>query len=156
MKILAYDPYLKSDAAAKYKVTLLSMDEVFAQSDYIAVCCKVTPETRGMIGAAQFAKMKKTAYFINTARAVIVRQKDLVEALQKKQFAGAVLDVFWTEPLPANYPLLSMPNVLLTPHIGGASSDVALHQSAMIVEDLVNFATGKPLVRVFNRKALGL
>ena len=128
------------------------MNEVFARSEFIAVCCKATPETIGMIGGEQFALMRKDSYFINTARASIVRQKDLVEALEKKKIAGAALDVFWREPLPGNHPLLKMPNVLITPHIAGASSDVTGCQSRMAAEDLSNYARGRPLLRVFKRR----
>jgi D-3-phosphoglycerate dehydrogenase len=149
MRFIAYDPYCPPELAAKYSVELLSLDEVLAQSEFIAVCCKVTPETIGMMGIEQFGKMRKSAYFINTARGSIVRQKDLVEALEQGKIAGAVLDVFWREPLPANHPLLKMPNVLITPHIAGASYDVATCQSRMVLEEIRNYAQGKPLKRVF-------
>jgi D-3-phosphoglycerate dehydrogenase len=152
MRFLAYDPYCAPELAAKYRVELLPMNEVFAHSEFITVCCKTTPETTGMIGREQFDLMQKHAYFINTARGTIVRQKDLVEALEQKKFAGAALDVFWREPLPKNHPLLNMPNVLLTPHIAGASYDVTACQSRMAAEDLANYALGRPLLRVFNRK----
>ncbi|MDR0585571.1 MAG: hypothetical protein LBG57_14650 [Treponema sp.] len=152
MQFFAYDPYCPPDTADKYHAELLPMNEVFARSEFIAVCCKATPETTGMIGSEQFALMRKDSYFINAARASIVRQKDLVEALEKKKIAGAVLDVFWREPLPENHPLLKMPNVLITPHIAGASSDVTACQSRMAAEDLGNYARGRPLLRVFKRR----
>jgi D-3-phosphoglycerate dehydrogenase len=152
MRFLAYDPYCPPEIAAQYHVEILPMNDVFSQSEFITVCCKVTPETIGMIGSEQFDKMRKEAYFINTARGSIVRQKDLVEALEQKKIAGAVLDVFWREPLPKNHPLLKMPNVLITPHIAGASYDVTNCQSRMAAEDLSNYAQGRPLMRVFNRR----
>ena len=124
MNFLVYDPYLPAEIAEKEGVKLCSLDEVLAGSDFVSVHCAVTPQTTGMIGAEEFKKMKPTAYFINTARGKIVQQKALVEALQTGEIAGAVLDVFWSEPLPANHPLLKMRNVLITPHIAGASTDV--------------------------------
>ncbi|MDR1863818.1 MAG: hypothetical protein LBQ67_07855 [Treponema sp.] len=154
MQFIACDPYCPPETAAKYGVELLAMNEVFERGEFIALCCKVTSETIGMIGSEQFSRMRKDAYFINTARGSIVRQKDLVEALEQKKFAGAVLDVFWREPPPKNHPLLKMPNVLITPHIAGASSDVTVRQSRMAAEDLSNYAQGRPLLRVFKRRQL--
>jgi D-3-phosphoglycerate dehydrogenase len=154
MRFLAYDPYCTSELAAKYHVELLPLDDVLEQSDFISVCCKVTPETVGMIGIRQFNKMRKSAYFINTARGSIVRQQDLVAALEEEKIAGAVIDVFWREPLPANHPLLKMPNVLVTPHIAGSSYDVPSCHSRMILEEVVNYTRGKPPIRVYNRSGL--
>ena len=98
--------------------------------------------------------MKPTAVFINTARGVIVQQKALIDALEQKRISGAVLDVFWEEPLPANHPLLQMDNVVFTPHIAGSSADVVTHHSIMIVEDVERFIKGEPLQYVFNKEVL--
>ena len=107
-----------------------------------------------MIGAEEFKKMKPTAYFINTARGKIVQQKALVEALQAGEIAGAVLDVFWSEPLPANHPLLKMRNVLITPHIAGASTDVPTCHSRMAYNDIQHYLKKEPMKHVYNRKLL--
>ena len=98
--------------------------------------------------------MKPTAYIINAARAIIIEQKALIEALSERRIAGAVLDVFWEEPLPSNHPLLKMDNVLITPHIGGASKDVPVQHSLMVYEEIQNYVNNKPLVRVFNREVI--
>ena len=107
-----------------------------------------------MIGAEKFKKMKPTAYFINTARGKIVQQKALVEALQAGEIAGAVLDVFWSEPLPANHPLLKMRNVLITPHIAGASTDDPTCHSRMAYNDIQHYLKKEPMEHVYNRKLL--
>lgn len=154
MNFLVYDPYLPAEIAEKEGVKLCSLDEVLAGSDFVSVHCAVTPQTTGMIGAEEFKKMKPTAYFINTARGKIVQQKALVEALQAGEIAGAVLDVFWSEPLPANHPLLKMRNVLITPHIAGASTDVPTCHSRMAYNDIQHYLKKEPMEHVYNRKLL--
>jgi D-3-phosphoglycerate dehydrogenase len=151
MNFAAFDPYCSAELAAKYQVRLAGLDEVFAESDFVSINCKVTAETRGMIGKAQFDRMRRGAWFINTARGSIVKQKDFVEAMEQGKIAGAVLDVFWQEPLPSNHPLLGMPNVLITPHIGGASRDVVNYYSGMIVEEIERYVRKEPFRNVFNR-----
>ena len=154
MEYLAYDPYCPPALAEKYGVKLVSMEEVFRRSDFVSVHCKVTEETKNMIGREQFRWMRRDAYFINTARGTVVRQKDLIEALEKEEIAGAVLDVFWREPLPENHPLLRMRNVQITPHIAGASYDVPACHSRMVLQDIQHYINNEPLERVYNRRLL--
>lgn len=155
MRVVIYDPYLPHEAAERDGVEMLALDDLLRQSDFVSLHCKVTEETKGMFGAREFALMKPTAVFINTARGVIVQQKALVDALLEKRISGAVLDVFWEEPMPSNHPLLKMDNVVITPHIAGASADVEMHQSIMVVGDIERFVRGEPLQYVFNREVLG-
>lgn len=152
MRIVAFDPYCSPSYAQKYGVELITMEDVFKQSDFVSINCAVTPETTGMIGEKQLGIMKPSAYLINTARGCIIKQKDIVEALQSKKIAGAVLDVFWTEPLPANHPLLSMPNVIITPHIAGASYDVPTFHSKMVAEEVALYASKQPQKHVYKAK----
>lgn len=149
MEVLAYDPYLPEEEAKAMQVELVALNRLLSKSDVISVHCKVTEETRGLIGKAEFELMKPTAYFINTARASIVSQEALIEALQNHRIAGAALDVFWCEPLPSNHPLLAMEHLTLTPHIAGASGDVPGWQSKMIVEDIIHWIHGDKLERAF-------
>jgi D-3-phosphoglycerate dehydrogenase len=149
MQFIVYDPYLAPETAKKYKVKPAGLNEVFSQSDFVSINCKVTGETTGMIGREQFDRMKKGAYLINTARGKIIKQKDFVDSMRDGKIAGAVLDVFWQEPLPGNHPLLEMPNVLITPHIAGASHDVVTGYSRVILDDIRNYAQNKTLVNVF-------
>jgi D-3-phosphoglycerate dehydrogenase len=130
------------------------MEDVFSRSDFVSIQCKVTEETKGMIGPREFSLMKPTAIFINTARAVIVDQKALMDALTEKRIAGAVLDVFWEEPLPSNHPLLGMDNVLITPHIAGASRDVPVQHSLMVVDEVSRYVKGESPKRLFNRDVM--
>ena len=116
MRILAYDPYLDPAVAAQLGVELTDRDTLYGESDFLSVHCKVSEETTGMIDARAFARMKADAILINTARASVIDQAALLDALEKRRIAGAALDVYWDEPLPSNHPLLSMDNVTLTPH----------------------------------------
>lgn len=113
---LAFDPYATTEKASQLGVRLVSLDELLRTSDYVLVNCPLTPQTRGMIGNAQFALMKSDAILINTARGPIVQEAALIHALQSGQIGGAALDVFEQEPLSATSPLMAMDNVILTSH----------------------------------------
>ena len=113
---LAFDPYASKARAAEPGVRFVSLDQLLAESDYVLVNCPLTAETRGLLGAEQFSRMKRDAVLINTARGPIVNEAALIEALQQGKIAGAALDVFEREPLSADSPLTSMENVILTSH----------------------------------------
>lgn len=115
-RFLAFDPYAAPEHAATLGVEMISLDDLLRESDYVLVNCPLTPETRGLLGAEQFARMKRDAVLINTARGPIVNETALILALQNGEIAGAALDVFEKEPLPADSPLTSMDNVILTSH----------------------------------------
>ena len=115
-RFLAFDPFVSQARAAELGVELVSLDELLGASDFVLVNCPLTPETRGLLGPNQFARMKPDAVLINTARGPIVEEGALIEALKTGQIAGAALDVFEKEPLPADSPLASMDNVILTSH----------------------------------------
>lgn len=152
MKIMAFDPYVSPEDLISEGIEPASKDEVFSRSDFVSIQCKVTEETKGMIGAREFSLMKPTAVFINTARAVIVDQRAFMDALTQKRIAGAVLDVFWEEPLPSNHPLLRMDNVVITPHIAGASRDVPVQHSQMAADEVSRYVKGESPKRLFNGK----
>lgn len=116
MNILAYDPYITPDQMTTNMTLTQDWAEVFARSDFVSVHLPLTDATRGVIGTAEFALMKDSAYFINCARGPVVSEEALVLALQNKQIAGCALDVLEEEPPAPDNPLLSMDNVLLTPH----------------------------------------
>jgi D-3-phosphoglycerate dehydrogenase len=119
--LLAYDPYVSQEQADSYRVKMVSLDDLLAQADYVSVHTPLMPQTRGLIGAEQLAKMKPTAYLINTSRGPVIDEAALIEALKAKQIAGAALDVFDPEPLVADSPLREMDNVILTPHLAAYS-----------------------------------
>jgi len=137
MKVAAYDPYAE-DATH-------SLDDLLAESDVVSMHAAVTPETEGLIGADQFARMKDGAIYVNSARAMLHDTDALVAALQSGKLAGAGLDHFVGENLPTDHPLCAMENVVLTPHIGGATYDTEANHSKLIADGLATLlAGGKP------------
>ena len=123
----------------------VTLEELFRRADVVSVHVRQSPETIGMIGAEQFAMMKPTAIFINTARGRIVVEHDLVEALRSQRIAGAGLDVFETEPLPADSPLRLLPNVVLTPHAAGITREATEAGLAMAIDNVLAFRAGTPV-----------
>ena len=137
MRVIAHDPY--ADDATH------SLDDLLAEADVISMHAMVTPDTQGMIGAEQFARMRDDAIYVNTARAMLHDTDALVRALESGTVAGAGLDHFEGEHLPTDHPLQSMPNVVLTPHIGGATYDTEANHSKLIADGLEQLlGGGKP------------
>ena len=116
MRLLAADPYADHAVIAGLGATLVPLDTLLAESDFVCVTCLLTPETLHLIDARALARMRPTAYLINVARGPIVDEAALYAALDARQIAGAALDVFEVEPVPADSPLLKLPNVIVTPH----------------------------------------
>jgi D-3-phosphoglycerate dehydrogenase len=124
MRVLAYDPYLSASRARSLQVELIeSLDEIIPQADFITLHMPLTAETKYMLNAARLSKTKKGVRIINCARGGLIDEAALVEALQAKQVAAAALDVFETEPLPAESPLRGVPNLILTPHLGASTAE---------------------------------
>lgn len=115
-RLLAFDPYCSEDRARTIGVELVDLDTVMAEGDFVTVNAFLNPATRGMIGPREFALMKPSAYFVNTARGPIVQEQALIETLQEGRIAGAGIDVFETEPPATDNPLLAMDNVIVSPH----------------------------------------
>ena len=115
-RFIAHDPFATKEHADSLGVELVDLDTVMSESDFVSISCPLSSETHHLIGAREFALMKPTAYFINTARGGIVDQKALTEALQNNRIQGAGLDVFEDEPISDDDPLLSLDNVVLCPH----------------------------------------
>jgi D-3-phosphoglycerate dehydrogenase len=116
IKPIACDPYSKPEDVADVGVELVDMDTVLAESDFLNISCPLNEQTRGLIGEKELHQMKKTAFLINTARGPIVDEAALIKALQDGVIQGAGLDVFQQEPTPPDNPLLTMENVIVTPH----------------------------------------
>jgi glyoxylate reductase len=117
-------------------------DALLAEADCIVLLVPLTPETRGMFGAAEFAKMKPTATLVNAARGAVVDQDALLRALDGKMIAGAALDVTEPEPLPPDHPLLQLDNVLITPHVGSATYETRARMAMLAAENLIAFVSG--------------
>lgn len=144
MRVVAYDPYVTSARAQQLGVQLLTLDELLAESDFITIHMPKTPETTGMISTPQLKAMKNTAYVVNVARGGLIDEDALHDALVTGEIAGAGLDVFVNEP-PTGSPLLSLPNVVVTPHLG-ASTDEAQEKAGISVANSVRLALGGDLV----------
>jgi D-3-phosphoglycerate dehydrogenase len=142
--VVAYDPYVTSARAQQLGVTLLPLDELLAQSDFITIHMPKTPETTGMIGDEQLALMKPTAFIVNVARGGLIDEDALYRALTANTIAGAGLDVFVNEP-PTGSPLLGLPNIVVTPHLG-ASTDEAQEKAGVSVAKSVRLALSGELV----------
>lgn len=143
-QIVAYDPYWEADQAAALGVRLVGFDELFANSDVVAIHAPVTDDTRGMVGARQFAALPDGGIVVNTARAAVIDN----EALEAELVSGrlrAGLDVFAEEPLPASSKLYGLPNVILTPHIAGATRQARFAQGDAMVDEVLRWAAGEPL-----------
>lgn len=119
MKVIAYDPFPDAVFCEKHGIKLVSLDQLLTESDFLSLHLPLTPETRHTMNANAFAKMKPGAVLVNTSRGGLVREVDLIEALNGGRLAGAALDVFEQEPLAIDSPLRTMPNVVLTPHAAG-------------------------------------
>lgn len=130
--------------------TYVSFDELLTQSDFILVMVPLTTESTHLFGMSQFTKMKSTAYLINAARGKIIDSKALYIALKTGEIAFAALDVTDPEPLPASHPLLTLPNILVTPHIGSATHETRDAMARLAVENLLNGLAGKPLLSCAN------
>jgi D-3-phosphoglycerate dehydrogenase len=150
VRIVTFDPYVSAGRLAALDVERVQFDDLLRQADVVSIHARVTPETRGMIGAAQLALMKPGAYLINTARGPLVDYDALYAALSEKRIAGAALDCFPAEPPPPDWPLLRLPNVTLTPHIAGSSRQSAEAGADMVAEDIAAFFAGRPLCRCVN------
>jgi D-3-phosphoglycerate dehydrogenase len=147
LRVIACDPY--NDEAQH------SLDALLAEADVVSLHAPVTGDTVGMIGAEQFAAMRDSAVFLNTARAQLHDTDALVDALRGGKLAAAGLDHFAGEWLPTDHPLVSMPNVVLTPHIGGATWNTEARQAQMVADDLQALLSGNTPAHIVNPEVLG-
>ncbi len=154
MNVLAYSPHASLEQARELGVELVSLDRLLAESDFVSVHARPRPENRKMFGAAQFGAMKPSAYFINIARGELVDQPALVDALRSRQIAGAGLDVFAVEPLPADDPLIALDNVILTPHWNASSKDVFQATGRNVVASVLAVAKGELPDHIVNREVV--
>ncbi len=153
-RVVAYDPYAQSDRAQALGVTLVEMPELLAQSDIVSLHARVTKDNKAMMNAEAFAAMREGSYLINTARGELVDHDALREALASGHLAGAALDVFDPEPPAADDPLRRPPQVLATPHLGGASREVALHSAERIARAAAQFIADGTLEHCANSDTL--
>jgi D-3-phosphoglycerate dehydrogenase len=146
LKVLTHDPYVKPEVLANANVEAVSFDDLLARSDFISVHAPLMPATRGLVNAAAFAKMKKGALLINTARGPLVDEAALVAALDSGQLGGAALDVVTTEPLAKDSPLMGRDNVILTPHTAFYSVEAMDELQTKCASDVARVLSGEKAV----------
>jgi phosphoglycerate dehydrogenase-like enzyme len=154
MRVLAVDPVqtrAPDGVAALWRLDRLA--DLLGASDFVVIAAPHTPETVKLFDRARLRQMKRTGYLINIGRGAIVDLADLVAALRAGELAGAALDVFEVEPLPADHPLWAMENVILTPHVAGASARIAGRHLAVLLDNVGRFVRGEPLENVASKEA---
>ncbi len=148
MELLIYDPYVGEVDVDEFGVRKIeNLDDVFREADFITSHMKVTPETKGIVSRERIALMKPTAYFINASRGAILDEDALIDALRNKKIAGAAFDVYASEPIAKNHPYITeLDNVVITPHIAGATDDVLKNHTKMLVADVKRFVNGQHML----------
>ncbi len=154
MQVLAWGPTLTSERAKASEARFVSQDQLFAESDVISIHLRLLDATRGIIQARHLALMKPTAYFVNTARGPLVDEEALVTILRERRIAGAALDVFAVEPIPANHPLLGLDNVVLTPHVGFVTEETYRPFYTQAAESISDYLAGRTPSRLLNPEAM--
>jgi lactate dehydrogenase-like 2-hydroxyacid dehydrogenase len=154
MKVLYYDVVRREDLEKKFGYTFVDLDTLLAQSDFVSLHMPSLPSTNHMIGEAELAKMKPTAFLVNAGRGALVDEKALIAALQDGKIAGAGLDVFEQEPAAIDNPLFKMENVAVAPHIGSATGATRQAMAELAMDNVVSFAQGKGPLTVFNPEVL--
>jgi D-3-phosphoglycerate dehydrogenase len=144
MKVIAWSQNLTPERCKEVGVEYSTKEDLFRNADVVTIHLVLSDRTRGMVGTKEFGLMKKTAYLVNTSRGPIVEEKALLDALSRKQIAGAGLDVFDVEPLPLDHPYRKMDNVVITPHLGYVSQQNYEKYYPDIVDDIRGFLDGKP------------
>ncbi len=153
MRVLACDPYLSAGEIAARGGEKVALDELLRRADYVSVNCPLTGETRGMLGAREYALMQKHAYLISTARGGIHDEAALAEALRERRIAGAGLDVWEPEPPSPEHPLLQLDNVLASPHTAGGTHEARRNIGTIAAQQLLEVLDGKRPPRLLNPQA---
>jgi D-3-phosphoglycerate dehydrogenase len=144
MQVIGWSFHRDEERAARLGVSLVEFDELLRTADVISLHLRASPRAVGIIGRRELALMKPTAYLINTARGALVDEAALIEALRERRIAGAALDVFAVEPLPADSPLLSLDNVVITPHAAAVTHEAQARLARLPVENIIAFLEGRP------------
>jgi D-3-phosphoglycerate dehydrogenase len=152
MKVLVSDPFLTPERIDALGVETAAFDDIIARADVLSVHVPLTSETQGLIGETQLARMKPTAFVLNVARGGVVDEAALLKALQNKKIAGAALDVYSSEPLPADHPFRSLPNVVLTPHLGASTAEAQQNVAIEIAQAVRAALLDNDLSRAVNAR----
>ncbi len=154
MTVIAYDPYVTAEYATQRGVRLVDLDSLLAQADFVTVHVPLTPQTTNLVDAARLRLMKPTARVLNIARGGVINEEALANAVESGQIAGAALDVYTEEPLPADSPLRKTKKIILTPHLGGSTFEAqeqVAEDAALQVIDILNdrparYAVNAPII----------
>ncbi len=144
MAVMAHDPYVPADAVVRHGVRAAGLDALLREADVVSVHVPLSPETRGLVGERELARMKPTAVLINTSRGGIVDEKALAAALEAGRLAGAALDVLGQEPPPPDHPLRLAPNAILTPHLAFYSRESVVELQTKAAEEIARTLRGEP------------
>ncbi len=155
MKAMVYDPYLEPELISRHGAESVNMDRLLAEADAVSIHVPLSPETRNLIGARELARMKPTAFLINTSRGGIVDEQALAIALKEARLGGAALDVLSVEPPPPDHPLRQAPNVILTPHLAFFSRESVIELQTKAAEEVARALKGEPPRSPVNREVLG-
>ena len=150
MNVVAYDPFVAADVAERLGVRLVDLADLLRQADFITLHTVLTPETRGLIGVEALRLVKPTARLINVARGPLVNEAALLAALDEGRLAGAALDVFEQEPLPADHPLRAHPKVIVTPHLGASTVEAQAGVARDVAEQIIAVLAGRPAIHAVN------
>jgi D-3-phosphoglycerate dehydrogenase len=156
LRLLVYDPYVSPETVREHNAELVSLEDLLAQADFVSLHTPLTPETRDLINADRLRRMKPTAFLINTSRGGIIDHPALLQALQENWIAGAALDVFDPEPLPADHPLLGLPNLIATPHVAFYSEESVLELEVLAARNVAAILAGERPASVVNPEVLKL
>jgi autoinducer 2 (AI-2) kinase len=153
-RILVHDPYVEEKTLRDAGAKPAPLHRLLEEADIVSLHCPETDDTHHLIGEKELARMKPSAYLVNTARSSVTDERALLKALQEKRIQGAALDVFDEEPLQEDNPFLSLDHVICTPHLGGAARDVIRRQSEMVTDDVLRYLRNEPPMHIWNPEAL--
>jgi phosphoglycerate dehydrogenase-like enzyme len=148
MNVIAWSPNLTAERCKEVGVDYVTKEQLFATADIITVHLVLGPRSRGLVGAADLARMKPTSYLVNTARGPIVNEAALLETLRERRIAGAAIDVFSVEPLPVDHPFRKLDNIVLTPHLGYVTEEGFRNHYGQMVEGIDAWFKGEPIRRL--------
>lgn len=150
MNVIAYDPYINEERAKALGVTVGTFEDVITKSDFITVHMPLTLDTKGMIGMEQMKRMKKGVRLVNCARGGIIDENDLAEAVRSGIVAGAAIDVYTSEPVTKDHPLVGVPGIVLTPHLGASTVEAQIGVSLDVSRGIIAALHGKPVATAVN------
>jgi D-3-phosphoglycerate dehydrogenase len=148
MNVIAWSPNLTPERCKEVGVGYATKEELFATADIVTVHVVLSQRSRGLVGAADLARMNPTSYLVNTARGPIVDEAALLQTLQQKKIAGAAIDVYSVEPLPVDHPFRKLDNIVLTPHLGYVTEEGFRNHYGQMVEGIDAWFKGEPLRRL--------